>query len=45
MVVELLVCGHESLSISVHYVPNLLSVLDPDSTVAKATCLRLPPEP
>lgn len=33
--------GPESLSILFRFAHNLLSVLDHDSTVAKATCLRL----
>jgi len=33
-------CGHESLSIFVHFVPNLLSVLDPASLVRKLTSFR-----
>lgn len=42
-------CGHESLSIFIHYVLNLLSVLDPASSVflprkGRKTCLRPPPE-
>ena len=36
-------CGHKSLSIFFRSTQNLLSVRDPASTVADATCLRLPP--
>ena len=38
-------CGHESLSIFVHYVPNLLSVRYPDSRFAPLTALRLAQTP
>jgi len=31
------ICGHKSLSIFVHYVPNLLSVRDPASAVSCST--------
>ena len=40
-----MLCGHVLLTIMVRYAPILVNTLNPDSTVAKATCLRLSHEP